>query len=114
MRIIHNNLLTPRHYDAINILGIVFCRKGMRLSAAMLRHEAIHTAQMKEMIYIFFYIWYVLEWLFRLPLHGSAYYNLSFEKEAYAHMYDSEYLKHRLHYAWWKYLRHRPEKPSQS
>lgn len=105
MRIIRNHLLPPKNYDAINILGLLFCRKGTTLTAALLRHERIHTAQMLEMGIVGFYLWYVAEWLVRLPMKGRAYTNISLEREAYAHMGDESYLRHRPRYAWWKYLR---------
>ena len=59
MRIIRNHLLPPKNYDAINILGLLFCRRGTTLTAALLRHERIHTAQMLEMGIVGFYLWYV-------------------------------------------------------
>lgn len=105
MRIIRNPLLPPKNYDAINILGLLFCRKGTTLTAALLRHERIHTAQMLEMGIVGFYLWYVAEWLVRLPMKGRAYTNISLEREAYAHMGDESYLRHRPRYGWWKYLR---------
>lgn len=105
MRIIRNHLLPPKNYDAINILGLLFCRRGTTLTANLLRHERIHTAQMLEMGIVGFYLWYVAEWLVRLPMKGRAYTNISLEREAYAHMGDENYLCHRPRYAWWKYLR---------
>ena len=47
-----------------------------------------HTAQMKEMLYIFFYLWYVVEWIIRLFMKGNAYRNISFEREAYSNEDD--------------------------
>ena len=38
-------------------------------------------------------------------MHGRAYLNISFEREAYAHMYDPNYLLYRRRFAWTKYLR---------
>ena len=105
MRIIRNHLLPPKNYDAINILGLLFCRRGTTLTANLLRHERIHTAQMLEMGIVGFYLWYVAEWLVRLPMKGRAYTNISLEREAYAHMGDENYLCHSPRYGWWKYLR---------
>ena len=67
-------------------------------------HEAIHTAQMKEMLYVFFYLWYFVEWLIRLFGKGNAYRNLSFEKEGYDNEGDLNYLENRPMFAWWWYL----------
>ena len=64
--------------------------------------------QMKEMLYIFFYIWYGLEYIiiriFHKTQHG-AYKDVSFEEEAYNNSYNWTYLETRKHYAWFKYLK---------
>ena len=71
----------------------------------MINHESIHTKQMKEMLYIPFYLWYGVEWLVKLFKYGKdSYYNISFEREAYANQYDLKYLSNRKPYSWWKYL----------
>ena len=74
------------------------------MSERDLNHEAIHTAQMKEMLYVFFYLWYLVEWLIRLLGKGDAYRNISFEKEAYDNEGDLAYLENRPMFAWWWYL----------
>lgn len=66
MKIIYNNLIPFKGFAAINLFGILFVRKGVEVSEEMINHEAIHTAQMKEMLYVFFYLWYVIEWVVRL------------------------------------------------
>ena len=100
MKIIHNRLIPFRKYDAINICGLLFCRKGVTITTELIQHERIHTAQMLEMGIIFFYLWYVIEWLFRLTQRGNAYYRISFEREAYRNENVQYYIKHRRHYAW--------------
>jgi hypothetical protein len=66
-------------------------------------HENIHTAQMKELGYIFFYILYFVEWLYRVVFHTrTAYRGISFEREAYTHQYDYGYLEHRAKFAQWR------------
>lgn len=67
-----------------------------------LNHEAIHTRQMKELAYIFFYIIYVLEWLVRLFKPGNAYRNISFKQEAYKNESNLEYLDNRKFWAMWR------------
>ncbi len=104
MKIIHTKIFGLRRFSAINLFGLLIAPKGAKISARTLHHEAIHTAQMKEMFYVFFYLWYLIEWVIRLTLKGSAYRNISFEKEAYLHEQDRHYLKHRKHYDWIKYL----------
>ena len=104
VKIIHNRLLPFRRFDAINICGLLFCRKGVSITTELIKHERIHTAQMLEMLVVGFYLWYITEWLIRLPMRGRAYSNISFEREAYEHMHDPNYLLTRRPFAWWKYL----------
>lgn len=102
MKIIRNNIIPFRGFAAINLFGVLFVRKDVQITERMLNHERIHTAQMKELGYIFFYIIYVLEWLVRLFLPGNAYRNISFEKEAYFYEKANYYLIWREHYGMWK------------
>ena len=98
MKVIYNRLLPPKGFKAINLFGVVLVRKGCRMTAADLNHEAIHTAQMRELLYVPFYVLYVLEWLWQLPRYPKrheAYRNISFEREAYAHQAEPDYLKTR-------------------
>jgi len=104
MKVIHNRFIPFRGYWAINLFGVVFVRKGYTLDDVLLHHEGIHTAQMREMLFVFFYLWYVVEWLLRLSGKGNAYENISFEREAYSNQNNMAYLGCRKHYAWWKYL----------
>lgn len=108
MKIIRNNIIPFPGYKAINILGILFVRKNAVISDVDINHESIYTEQMKEMIFIFFYFWYFIEWLVRLIQHGNshtAYKNISFEREAYAQENDLYYLDSRKRYSWMNYLK---------
>lgn len=103
MKIIYNNILPVKGFKTINLFGFLFVRKGKTLRYIDINHEKIHTEQMKEMLYVFFYLWYVIEWLVKLPLYSfthKAYRNISFEREAYQNQYDMNYLNNRKHYAW--------------
>ena len=89
MKIIYNNIIPFKGFLAINIFGILFVRGTDRdINDVVLNHERIHTAQMKELGYILFYIIYLLEWIVRLFKKGNAYRNISFEREAYKHERD--------------------------
>ena len=73
-----------------------------------MHHEKIHDAQMKEMLYVFFYLWYGIEYIIVRMFHGNqndAFHDVSFEEEAYKHQDDFEYLKRRKHFAWTKFLK---------
>lgn len=66
-------------------------------------HETIHFHQQLEMLVIFFYIWYVIEFILRLFKYGNskkAYRNLLHEKEAYRNEADFRYPQKRKRYAW--------------
>ncbi len=104
MKIIRNPFIPFRGFAAINFFGVLFVRKDVVVTERMLNHEKIHTAQMKELGYIFFYILYVLEWLVRLLLPGNAYRQISFEREAYTYEGVPDYLSfYRRRYAMWRH-----------
>jgi len=71
-----------------------------------IHHETIHARQQIEMFILFFYIWYLVEWLIRLVINWKmAYMSVSFEREAYRNDENSEYLTERKRLAWLSYLR---------
>lgn len=107
MRIVYNRWIPFKGFFAINLFGTYFIRnenKKYGVSSLTLNHEAIHTEQMKELGYIFFYIWYFIEWLIRLLVNGRhAYRMLSFEREAFENQNNPRYLKIRKRYNWLRY-----------
>lgn len=107
MLIIRNNILPlGKSYAAINLFGILFVKRDVRITPELVNHERIHTYQQRELLFIIFYVVYVLEWLGRLVLCGGngyrAYKSLSFEREAYAHGDDLGYLARRRAFAQWR------------
>lgn len=71
------------------------------LSERDLNHELIHVHQQRELLYLPFFVWYVVEWLVLLLKYRErmkAYRNIRFEKEAYRHQDDLTYLSRRKHY----------------
>lgn len=101
----------------MNLIGkkymLVFCwlftAPKANITEADLNHERIHDRQMKELLYIFFYLWYGVEWVVRLVQYrqGSymAYRNISFEREAYQNEGYQSYLDHRNMFNFLKYTR---------
>lgn len=72
-----------------------------------LNHERIHLRQQFEMGLVLFYIWYFAEYLVRLIEfgdHSKAYYNISFEREAYRNERDLEYLRKRRFWGFLQYF----------
>ena len=85
-----------KNYYAICLFGMVFSVRP--LSATELNHELIHAAQQKELLYVPFFLWYGIEWALLFIKYRDwekAYFNIRFEKEAYRHQDDLDYLKHR-------------------
>ncbi len=105
MKIIYNNLIPFKGFAAMNLFGLLFVRKKIVLTKEMINHEQIHTAQMKELFYLFFYLIYFIEWLIKLVKYGSkSYYHISFEREAYANDQDMGYLKKRRKWAFMRFI----------
>ncbi len=73
----------------------------------LINHEKIHLRQQIEMLVIFFYLFYIIEYyyrLFKLKNAFHAYQRISFEREAYANEHDLNYLKKRKFWSFRKYL----------
>jgi hypothetical protein len=105
IKIIYNNILPFSGFSAINLFGILFVRRNIVLTDKILNHEQIHTAQIKELFYVIFYLFYFFEWFIKLFKYGKqSYYNISFEREAYMNENNLEYLKKRKLFAWIKCL----------
>ena len=107
MVIYRNKYIPFQGFKAINLFGILFVRGNAIINEKTIRHEKIHTAQMKEMWYIFFYIWYGIEWLIRLCIEWNVhkvYRKIGFEREAYDNQNIIDYPEIRQSYSWMKYL----------
>lgn len=105
MKIIYNNWIPFKGFKCINLFGVLFVRRGCFMNEKDFNHEAIHTAQMKEMFYVGFYVWYFVEWLIELCHYGTtAYHTNTFEREAFANDDDLTYLDNRPKFAWWDYV----------
>lgn len=103
--VLHNNILPFGKFKAINLFGVILY-KGDYPKKDALNHETIHTAQMKEMLYIFFYLWYGIEWFIKVFKYGfsGAYANISFEREANKYRYRMDYLSWRKHFKWFSMI----------
>lgn len=104
-KIIYNNIIPVKGFSAMNLFGLIFAREKFNpLPEFIINHESIHTKQILELGFIFFYLIYGIEWIIRLCQYGKerAYYEISFEKEAYDHQWDFGYLQKRKHYAMWR------------
>lgn len=109
MKIIYNDIIPFPGFNAINLFGVLFARKEANIGSQTINHERIHTAQMRELLFVLFYVFYVIEYLIRIPMYDfdivQAYRNISFEREAYANDEDFEYLNRRKLFAFIRYLK---------
>ena len=107
MKIIENDIIPFNGFAAVNLFGVLFTRRGVNISDLLLRHEMIHSKQMRELSAIVFYAWYLIEWLIRLLVYWNAvksYRNISFEREAYANEGNLLDLKERRPFAFLRYI----------
>ncbi len=100
--------LTPRGFRGLTFYPFVFMAdKDDKLNETFINHERIHIRQQIELLILPFFIWYLTEYLVRLIQYRNrkiAYYNISFEREAYANEKDLNYLKKRSFWDFLNYL----------
>ena len=104
--VVENSVLPPKGFAAIN-LGLVFARDIRDMTDNVTRHEAIHTMQMREMLYIFHFLLYGLEYLVKLCIclnADKAYRSISMEQEAYNNSGNLQYGGERRMYGFGKYI----------
>lgn len=109
MKIVRCSWFPPKGYKAITLFKWIVVRGNAVMRQEDINHEEIHYRQCCEMLIVFFYLWYVLEFLFRLIQYRSwkqAYRNISFEREAYENMSYVGYAKVRKFWRWTYYLTH--------
>lgn len=111
--VIRSNHVPPKPFFGISLCGFFIFRKDGRLDDCDVRHEHIHFLQQVEWGFIGFFVLYHVEFLlhfvrlWRRAPRGTkmgvvwmkAYREISFEKEAYAHDHEADYLKLRRHWA---------------
>lgn len=93
--------------EGMAIFPFILVKNTRAKSKVLLNHECIHLIQQLETGLVLFYLWYLLEYLIRLICylsHEKAYFRISFEKEAYIHESDTDYLKTRKFWAFLNYL----------
>lgn len=107
MKVVRNRFIPFKGYQGINLFGVLFVREDEEVSDVLINHEKIHTEQMKEMYYIFFYVWYAIEFLVHLAKTRNtdkAYRSISFEREAYDNERYLSYLNMRKKFCWLDYI----------
>ena len=107
MILVSHKILTKMKVNGITLFPFIILRnKDFKNNKILINHEKIHLRQQLELLIIFFYIRYVVEyyyWLVKLKNKHLAYRNISFEREAYAMEEDLNYLETRKIWSFWKY-----------
>ena len=106
MKVIVSKYLTPVGFRALTIYPFVILRDVKDAEdSVLINHEKIHLRQQVELLWVFFFVWYGLEFLvhwMRLRNKYAAYRAISFEQEAYENEKDLDYLKQR---SFWNFIR---------
>lgn len=106
--ILFSKYLVPKGYVGITIYPFVFLRNAtFKENRVLVNHETIHLRQQIELLIVFFYVFYSLEFIVRLMQYknwNKAYRNISFEREAYINENDLNYLKKRPFWKFYNFL----------
>ena len=97
-----------RNYVGLTLWPFIFLRdETLRQDRVLINHEKIHLRQQAELLLVFFYLWYLSEWILRSLRYGDtykAYENISFEREAYANEGRAGYLDNRPPFSFLNYM----------
>ncbi|SDS14298.1 hypothetical protein [Gramella sp. MAR_2010_147] len=108
MILIVNKRLLSGRFKGISLWPFVILQdKRLKKDEFFLNHEKIHLRQQLELLVLFFYVWYAIEFFVRyIDCRDGmlAYRNISFEREAYRREHDLSYLKNRPLWAFRKFL----------
>lgn len=101
------------HVPFLNVAGmalfpfILVGERHYKYDKVLINHEKIHLIQQLETLIIPFYILYLMNYflnLLKYKEHHTAYMNMYFEREAYKHEQDLNYLHKRKVWSFIKYL----------
>ena len=98
----------PSTFNALAVWPFIILKeRSLKSDSVLLYHERIHLRQQLEMLWIFFFLFYVLEYAVKIVIYRdlkTAYHNISFEREAYSNEHDGNYLSNRAFLSFLKYL----------
>lgn len=115
-KLIYNKIIPFKGFTAINLFGFIFARKEYESKIerdylrkfVLLNHELIHTAQYKELLYVFYLPLYILNYAVNIFVYKfnfkKAYKNICFEREAFKYEYSDYYLDRRSKFSWLKFV----------
>jgi hypothetical protein len=84
--------------SGITFFPFIIFASNIEIDDELINHERIHLRQQLELLIIPFYIWYFIEY------YTKGYWQVSFEKEAYANDKNPNYLKERKMFSFFKYI----------
>lgn len=109
MILIVNKYLLGKRFKGISLWPFVVLRNRKDAQdPVFLNHERIHLKQQQELLILPFYVLYLFEFFIRFILYRNAYkayYNISFEREAYRNEFDLSYCKNRKLWSFTNYFR---------
>lgn len=82
---------------------ILLKNKNQKKDEILIHHEKIHLRQQIELLILPFYFLYLFNYLiniFKYRNHYQAYYHICFEREAYRHEKELNYLSNRRWFNW--------------
>ncbi len=98
--------IVPKGFDGITLFPFIFLvSENLKRNKVIINHEKMHIRQQAELLVVFFYLIYGIDYLIKLIKYKDkhkAYRNIIFEREAYENQYDLEYLKKRKWFAYWR------------
>src|SRR5690554_2762004 len=102
------NQFFAKKFRGLAIYPFIFLKdKQLLNNPLIINHEKIHLRQQIELLWIFFFFWYGIEFLIRwIQFKDSnlAYFNISFEREAYEYEGNLNFLNDRKFWNFTRYL----------
>lgn len=106
--VVVSKYIVPRGFTGIALFPFVFLRHAsLKEDVLLVNHERIHLRQQLELLILPFFVFYVLEFIWRFLQYRScylAYKNISFEREAYTNEKDLNYMESRSFWGFVGYL----------
>lgn len=104
-----NKYLLAKGFRGVSLWPFVVLRhKDAARDLVFLNHERIHLKQQQELLVLPFYLLYSAEFVLKLLIYRNArkaYFNISFEREAYANERNFEYCQNRKLWGFARYFR---------
>ncbi|WP_282116841.1 hypothetical protein [Cellulophaga baltica] len=106
--ILVSRLFFVKNYVGLTLWPFIILKDdALKKDTILINHEKIHLKQQTELLVVFFYVLYLMEWGIRCICYLNsykAYKNISFEREAYANERNLNYPTERKAFSFIKYL----------